>query len=441
MRPPNALTERPIVRVALSLHHQSGLRKNIHHQKKKKQTNMKPLSILCIMIITNTLTAIGHTGVSPEPTGSPNPSSTKVALINPFTLHIDPMERLLLINFNQDPDSVYVGFEPQVFNDPINGTGHLVIGWRVDGSVDVFHEPGIRPHPEKYDIAGNGLAHIVETPMETAYFMVNNQGVQVDYRFKDLLGREILLHIRERNRARRKPFGLLAPMGATAQSPSAMPLVMLHDFYFVRLKNTDLVISIDGRRHTPDRMPMPLDGRKMYFTRYSPSPLILTLNPAMEGAAPVFEVPVDATNFSSDEYRFDLEWKEGKPAIRSITANHPEYPVMLRFIDPFPHIASMKTDTVITGAFEITGHHSLGKITGVYEVKSIDGEVHIALTPSGGWKPRPTKLSLRILFKAAKVFTEWPKCYTWNATITNNHDNPVIKASWSRTFLDSVEIF
>jgi len=403
---------------------------------------MKPLSILLIMITSNLLPAFSQQEPIP---GHPDPSAVSKemhVLINPFTLHIDPMERLLLINFNQDADSVYVGFEPQVFNDPINGTGHLVIGWRVDGSVDVYHEPGIQPHPEKYDIAGNGLAHIVETPMETAHYIVNSQGVQADYRFKDLLGREILLHIRERNRAKRKPFGLLAPMGATAQSPSAMPLVMLHDFYFVRMKNTDLVISIDGRKHTPDRMPMPLDGRKMYFTRYSPSPLILTLNPAMEGAAAVFDVPADAAHVASDEYRFDLEWKEGVPAIRCITALHPEYPVMMRFLDPFPHITSMKNDTVIKGAFEITGHHSLGKIIGVYEVKSIDGEIHITLIPSGGWKPRPTKLSLRILFKAAKVFTEWPKCYTWNATISTNHQgNPVMKSAWSRTFLDSVEIF
>jgi hypothetical protein len=48
--------------------------------------------------------------------------------INPFCIDIDPMERLLLVNFEKDPDTIYIGFEPQVFDDPINGRGHLVIG-------------------------------------------------------------------------------------------------------------------------------------------------------------------------------------------------------------------------------------------------------------------------------------------------------------------------
>ena len=61
---------------------------------------------------------------------------------NPFHIAIDPMERLLLVNFEKDPDSLYIGFEPQVFDDHINGKGHLVIGWRIDGKVDVYHEPG-----------------------------------------------------------------------------------------------------------------------------------------------------------------------------------------------------------------------------------------------------------------------------------------------------------
>ena len=62
---------------------------------------------------------------------------------NPFQISIDPMERLLLVNFEKDPDTFYVGFEPQVFDDNVNGRGHLIIGWRVDGKVDVYHEPGL----------------------------------------------------------------------------------------------------------------------------------------------------------------------------------------------------------------------------------------------------------------------------------------------------------
>jgi hypothetical protein len=44
-------------------------------------------------------------------------------VIFPFSIEIDPMERLLLVNFEKDPDSIYVGFEPQVFNDESTAPG------------------------------------------------------------------------------------------------------------------------------------------------------------------------------------------------------------------------------------------------------------------------------------------------------------------------------
>ena len=83
-------------------------------------------------------------------------------MIIPFHIDIDPMKRLLLVNFEKDPDTTYVGFEPQVFDDPVNGRGHLVIGWRQDSRVDVYHQAGLHPDPAKYDIAGKGLANMVE---------------------------------------------------------------------------------------------------------------------------------------------------------------------------------------------------------------------------------------------------------------------------------------
>ncbi|MDR5659887.1 hypothetical protein RH915_10340 [Serpentinicella sp. ANB-PHB4] len=87
---------------------------------------------------------------------------SKQYLINPFKIDVDPMERLLLINFEKDPDTIYVAFEPQVFDDTPHGKGHLIIGWRQDGKVDIFHQPSLKLNPEDYDIVGKGLANIVE---------------------------------------------------------------------------------------------------------------------------------------------------------------------------------------------------------------------------------------------------------------------------------------
>ncbi|WP_439482765.1 hypothetical protein [Cyclobacterium plantarum] len=55
-----------------------------------------------------------------------------IGFFNPFTIEIDPI--ILFVNFENDPDGVYIGFEPQVFDDTLNGKGNLIIGWRLDGS-------------------------------------------------------------------------------------------------------------------------------------------------------------------------------------------------------------------------------------------------------------------------------------------------------------------
>ncbi len=74
-------------------------------------------------------------------TSHPAATGASIQIQNPFFINIDTMQRLLLINFENDPDSVYIGFEPQVFADSINGYGHLIIGWRKDGWVDVYCQP------------------------------------------------------------------------------------------------------------------------------------------------------------------------------------------------------------------------------------------------------------------------------------------------------------
>jgi hypothetical protein len=206
-----------------------------------------------------------------------------IKLFQPFQINIDPMERLLLINFEKDPDTVYLGFEPQVFDDDVHGKGHLVIGWRVNGKVDVYHQPGLTLKPETYDITGKGLNLLIPTTFTSASFEINEFGVQAHYSFTDTDNRSILIRITERNNKTRKPFGLLAPMGDAAEKPSSLPLVFLHDFYFVRKNGTEIEIIIDGRKHKPDELPFPMDLTKMYFTRYSPEPLIVILNKAFSG--------------------------------------------------------------------------------------------------------------------------------------------------------------
>lgn len=66
-------------------------------------------------------------------------SSCQVML--PIRVGIDPMERLLIASFKGDPE--LEAFEPQVFDDAVNGKGMRVLRYRKDGRVDVYWQPGV----------------------------------------------------------------------------------------------------------------------------------------------------------------------------------------------------------------------------------------------------------------------------------------------------------
>ena len=374
---------------------------------------------------------MGGQSATDQPTAGAGPGL--MPLVVPFKIDVDPMARLLLVNFEHDPDETYVGLEPQVFDDAVHGTGHLVIGWRQDGRVDVYHQPGLRLSPDRYDIAGKGLAHRIERQFAAASYEVDDRGVQAHYEFADFSGRTVVIRISERSPRKRKPFGLLAPMGSVAEAPSALPLVLLHDFYFVRRKHTAIEISIDGRQHRPDELPVPMDFTRMLFTRYSPRPLIATLNPAFSGVLEPNMVDPSRAEVPAGDCTVTLDWTDGSPAIRRVTRRNEVYPIVIIFERPFPHLASLADSTSITGQFEIAGHPSTGRLCGTYTVEKANGRITIVLIPTPGWKPRATKMSLRFLYTVARVFRHWPATYRWTAVLREIDDGAwSMRSGWRR---------
>ena len=363
-----------------------------------------------------------------------NAQTTPAKLFNPFRIDIDPMERLLLVNIEKDPDSLYIGFEPQVFNDHINGTGQLVIGWRTDGKVDVYHQPGLKLAHEKYNIAGKGLANMLEREMPDAYFFVNEYGVQARCEFLDLHKRLISFKISESHPKKRKPFGLLAPMGDAVENPSSMPLVILQDFYFVRRKHSEIELSINGRQHHIDNLPIPIDRTKMTFIRYSPKPLIVTLNPAFSGTLSDISIDINQETVLSDNYEIALEWKENKAFIKSIEKKNEIYPVRMIFKNAFPNIAEMENSAEFKGSFLIESHPSTGKVKGVYNIQKTNNEISVSFLPSKGWKPKHSKFSLRFLYTVARVFKKWPATYEWTATIHEKDNLYFMDSQWNRIY-------
>jgi hypothetical protein len=362
-------------------------------------------------------------------------TETKAAgVVFPFSIHIDPMEKLLLVNFEKDPDSVYVGFEPQVFNDHINGSGHLVIGWRTDKKIDVYHQRSLTLDASKYSIVGAGLNEMIPVDMDNAFYEVRDFGVQAHYKFKDLTGRVVEITISEKNPTKRKPFGLLAPMGDAATHPTSLPLVLLQEFYFVRKKQTDLSVTIGNQTHKVDDFPIPMDFQQMTFARYSPKTLIATLNPAHTGALETLDITVGQQTHEIGECTYEIEWNGQLASIKSMGVKNDIHLLTMRFTPAFPCLNTISPETKYTGSFVISGHASVGAISGDYHIQVEKESVAIRVVPSKGWKPNTNKLSTWLLFTVVKMFKKWPTTYQWDAELHRNQEGLwFMESKWIRT--------
>jgi hypothetical protein len=352
-------------------------------------------------------------------------------LLNPFSFHVDPMERLLLVNFEKNPDSVYKGFEPQYFDDEVHGRGLLVIGWRNDLRVDVYHEPGLKLNPATYDIAGKGLNQMFEKKFTSAVFEVLDAGVMADIVFNDGLGRKIEIRISEQHPKTRKPFSLLAPMGDAAENPSAMPLVFVHDFYFIRRNHTEFQILIGGQIHQPDRFPIPLDGTWMLFARYSADPFIVTFNPARDGPINIEKVG-EKNVLIKEGTELELSVNSAAREIHRLTKKMGKHEIHLVFEPAFPQLNLLKENIEVSGKFSVKGQISAGRIGGIYKVKRNQSNIQVVLEPKEGWIPNETKIPIRFLYTVAKIFKHWPKTYRWTAELQEDNGNWKIKSDWER---------
>lgn len=349
--------------------------------------------------------------------------------LHPISVEADPMLRLLLINIEKDPDSVYIGFEPQVFDDDWNGTGHQVIGWRKDGKIDVYYQEGIIARPEKYDIAGKGLHRIQPVKFEASHFDVDSYGVDAHYKFKDYYGRNIELKVKEKNPKARKPFDLLAPMGDAAEHPSALPMIFLFDFYFVRKNHTEFEINVNGRLHQPDAMPMKLDGQKVYFTRYSPSPFIALLNPAYNGNLELEQI--DSLCAKKSVTHHYVNHKTEPKLAYSVIQNHGKH-ISIYFDPHLPDLRLLSENSKTLGHFHINSSGRAGSISGEYLLEKNANGIHLKFIPSGGWQPQPDRFFLRFLYRVAKPFKNWPRTYEWNARIEEKDGEYLMQSAWKR---------
>lgn len=332
-------------------------------------------------------------------------------VVIPFGLAYNPMEKLAIINFEKQPDSVYVGLEPQYFDDDIYGRGYRIIGYRLDGYVDVYDDMNLNHiNGETFDVAGKGLCERLSVRIENPIFEKNAGCVNISFKFIDKIGRTIDVRIVEKSSMNTKGMNLLAPIGSSTENPSHLPLFFLYEFDFIRKHKTVVELFIDGKKIKQDNFPVPLpkDFQRRYYSRYSTDCQIIEFANAKNH---IIEECV--LNSAGLVLQGPLEYQYSYGSLQKITLKHTKHPLFVEFGLGFPDIRSLNESTKYVDTFKVTVDEVMGYVSGEYSITSKEDTITIELIPSSGWTPVPNSLLTKILFGKKSIFCSWPKTYKY----------------------------
>jgi len=345
----------------------------------------------------------------------------------PFHFEFEPMIRLAVISFIGNEE--FEGYEPQLFDDPVNGKGIRLLRYRKNGKVDVYYEAGIIP--DKNFSIGTGIADSKMTHFDKNLFEITESGLQVQLIFTDAQGRKNELKVEEKS-AGKHPVPLLAPVGGGIEKPKKLFFVYMNDFDFAYRKTTQIHCSLDGRILEPATLPLLISGHRAYLARYCSRLNIAALNP--DGANPLCFDAVPGKTTMQNETQIHCN-TEG--IVDQIQIGKDTNSAVLNFPGGFPNLLDLPENQCIRGYFDI--FISSDKITGgQYRLEKIADQVHVELNQLEEWQPVGYPIGYRLLFIFVKMFRNWPANYSWEGTVELK-EIPLMNGKWQHRLKNKVK--
>jgi len=352
---------------------------------------------------------------------------------SPFELRHAPMRRLALVNIADDPRCR--GVEPQVFDDPVHGTGAAVLVYRRDRTVDVYHQPGVRLDPASYAV-GAGLRRMDVRPLDGFRFGIGPDGLDLEVHVVDADGMAVDVRVRERRQRAMTPLSLLAPLGGDVDRPLAMPLFFLYDFTLVPRRGTEVSIRVDGVPRAPVPFPVPLGLQRYWFLRYGGTPFLWELNPAHDGPLAAL-TPGSPGGLARDGVLHELVTQDGERALARLAGTDGRHHLGLEFTPAFPDAARVPDGAARSGRFRLRASGGAGWIEGRWSVVREGRHVGVGLEPAGGWHTAERGILFPLVFRAPP-FRRWPDTYRWVAGLDVGGgeapgDVVTMRSRWERT--------
>lgn len=327
--------------------------------------------------------------------------SPRNMILSPFNMIFDPMNRLLFVNFEEDP--IYYGIELQIFHK-IDKEYPLVIMYRKDNMMDIYYTNEIVIKNRK-KMVSDLLTNVSFNQLEDIEykFQFDEMGLDAYLFLEDKLEKEIEFKIKE-NSPGRELASILAPIGAVSKNPEYFPIVFLNKFGMVIKKNTEIFVKIHGFLRDATEMPIRMNGMNIYLAHYSLEPIICNWNNSFSGNINPLILNPPILNITNKNITYGLLNNSDYYEIKQISGNDDEgQTITFEFSPAIPNLLSLRSNSKIKGRFSCIIDEKKGIFAGEYYLTRTGDTIEFIITPTKGWQPFPGKL--------------WLKTYKWISAI------------------------
>ncbi len=338
-------------------------------------------------------------------------------ILSPFNLIFEPMDRLLLINFEEDP--LYYGIELQVLHKA-DEFYPLVIMYRKDDLIDLYYtnETVILDRKKMItDLLNNtSFNHLESIDYK---FDIDEMGLNAYLFLKDKLENKVEFRIKE-NTLGRELTAILAPISAVSKNPQYFPIVYLNKFSMVIKKATDIFVKIDEDLKKPAELPVKIDNQNFYLARYSLDPINCNWNRSYTGNLNPILLHTDNNDIIKENLTYEILNNNGYFEIKKVIGvDERKHSISFEFSPAIPNLLSLKSGMEMKGKFSLIIGKKKGIFAGVYHINRKKEKITFIIQPTKGWQPFPGKL--------------WLKTYKWVANIEVLEDFEFkIHSHWTR---------
>jgi hypothetical protein len=329
-------------------------------------------------------------------------------LYSPLNVHLAPMDRLILVDFADDPD--YSSIELQVFDDA-RGRGARVLLYHKVGPADYYYTSRVFA-----DVGEPDAASVI--PEMEYRFDVTASGLNAELKMKDREGKSVEFQVNEAPH-KKDSKGFLAPVGGSnAVTFDYFPFFHMKGMAFVRRSDSEVAIKIGGQNRTPSQIPTPVNWKLVYLSRYTTAPILGQWNKAHNDQLPAMR-PGLSQAYQDGETCYELVNNAGHYEIHKMIGFNDKDNVSFEFSPAIPDLPGLKEGIELSGRFSAGANEVLGIVAGEYHIKRHGATINMEILPLDGYQPNPGTL--------------WVKTWTWKSAMTVAVDGTVsMKSEWTR---------